>query len=242
MIDVLKRAVRHPLDYHRVLYTTTLIFKEKIEEQPGVWSFIFIPTRPVTWLAGQHAIFSMPGRKVSGKTWRPFSVASSMHEGVIRIGTNLPPTPSDFKQKLAALAPGDTIRMHGPFGEFHASKKPDVIVGVAGGIGITPFRALAYEIAHGHLPTTSLHLIYTARALHTYEDELAKWCTMTNQLTVEYVQTPEEVDAALTAAIAKHKNAARYFLSGAPAMITSLIAKCRAQGITRIVNDPFKGY
>lgn len=241
MIDVFKRALQHPLDYHRVAQTTALVFRKKIEEPSGVWSFIFTPTQPLVWQAGQHAIFSMPGRHVSGKTWRPFSVASSMHEGIIRIGTNLPPTPSDFKQKLASLAPGDTIRMHGPFGEFHAHKKPETIVGIAGGIGITPFRSIAYEIAHGQLPT-KLHLIYSARAEHTYRSELDSWCAMTDKLTIEYIHTPEEVSEKLAQTAATYKNTVRYFLSGAPGMITSLITECRAQGITRIVNDPFKGY
>lgn len=242
MLDVLKRALLHPSDYHNVVRATTLTFKEKIEEQPGVWSFIFTPTKPLSWKAGQHAIFSMPGRQITGKAWRPFSVASSVHEGVVRIGTNIPPTPSSFKTELMKLVAGDTIHIRGPFGEFHANGTTETIIGVAGGIGITPFRALAYDIAHHHLPTTTLHLIYSARTEHTYRSELDSWCAMTDRLSIEYVHTPEAVTDAFRSATATHRSDSRYFLSGAPTMISSLITTCRSFGVRRIVNDPFKGY
>ncbi len=243
MFDVFSRAVLHPIDYSGLRRVTSLRFREKVEIEPNVWTFVFEPNTPLTWKSGQHAIFTLPKQNVIGKSWRPFSVASSPYEGLIRIATNLPPTPSDFKQKLMALRSGDEIRMIGPFGEFHLNKKPETIVGIAGGIGITPFRALAYDIAHGHTaPNTKLHLIYSARNHHPFGTELEQWQARSDKLTVSYIHTPEEVSAALHETSTLYPRSTRYFISGAPQMITALIKNIRALGIKTIVNDPFKGY
>lgn len=195
----------------------------------------------MSWKAGQHAIFTLPNKKVQGKTWRPFSIASSPHEGVIRIGTTIPDTPSDFKKKLYTLAPSEKIHMRGPFGEFHAKKSTDPIIGIAGGIGITPFRSIAYEIAHGHI-SNNLHLIYASPEAYTYGSELQSWVDASPNLSIEFVHTPEEVNWALNEQIHEHHNNAQYYISGSPRMISSLIDACHQKQITRIVNDPFKGY
>ncbi len=232
----------HPVDYSGVLKSHTITFKEKVEEIPGVYSFVFTITEPLTWKAGQHAIFMMPDKKVTGKNWRAFSVASSPNEGVIRIGTNIPPEPSDFKKKLMELTPGETIRMHGPIGEFHASEKEQQIVGIAGGIGITPLRSLAYDVAHGHLPETNLTLIFSAKDKYPYQRELDAWQKQSNQLEIIYTHTPEEVNGALQKQFEIHGNDADYYISGSPGMISALRKSCKKMGIKKIVNDPFKGY
>jgi len=243
MFDVFSRALLHPIDYSGLRRVTSLQFREKVEIEPNVWTFLFEPPAPLTWKSGQHAIFTLAKQDVTGKSWRPFSVASSPHEGVIRIATNLPPTPSDFKQKLMELRSSDEIRMIGPFGEFHLHKKPETIVGIAGGIGITPFRALAYDIAHGHASKdTKLHLIYSARNHHPFGAELEQWQARTDNLLISYIHTPEDVSAALHETSTLYPLSTRYFISGAPQMITALIKKSRELGIKNIVNDPFKGY
>ncbi len=242
MYNLFFRAIIHPVSYSGVLKVRELIFEEKIEETPGVFSFIFSMPKPFSWQAGQHAIFTLPDKDVQGKTWRAFSIASSPHEGVIRIGTSFPKEPSDFKKKLMDLNPGEQIKIRGPFGEFHASGETQKIVGIAGGIGITPFRSLAYEISHGHLPETDLTLIFSAQENHPYKSDLDNWTSLTERLRIIYTNTPEEVNQALEAQRDIYGNEADYYISGSPNMIKALRKKCKQIEIKKIVSDPFKGY
>jgi NAD(P)H-flavin reductase len=241
MLDVIIRALRNPWDYFPVLNRRVLFLQEIIQESPDIYSFIFKPKHPFTWKAGQHGIFTFPHTKIEGKTWRPFSIASSAHERVVRISTIIKEEHSDFKEQLMALKPGQELIMHGPFGEFHTSNKISHIVGIAGGIGITPFRALIKDIASGIISETTLTLIYSAQGPYTYKEELD---TLAQHPSIEitYTQTPDEVNAALEAQFEKIGNAASYFISGSPGMINAIRTKCKSVGIKHIVNDSFKGY
>ena len=243
MLDVITRACRHPLDYSGVLKVRELQFKEKVSEGNGVYSFIFTADKLPEWQAGQHAIFSMPDKKVTGKTWRPFSVASAPHEGVIRIGTIIPPEPSSFKYHLSNLELGECIRMYGPFGELYVRPQTKNVVAVAGGIGITPFRSILADLAHKHRDV-QLTLIYSAKESYTYQTELEEWTSKNKNLNIIYTHTPEEVAAELEKQTSLHKNTADYLLSGAPGMIIALRKQLDSLNINkaRVLNDPFKGY
>ncbi len=240
MLDVLTRALLHPAAYAGVLRRQTLTLKEHREEGDNIHTFIFTLPKNISWRAGQHAIFTLPGVEVRGKTWRPFSVASSAREGVVQISTVIPPEPSDFKRHLLRLNRDSIIHMYGPYGEFQASGTKQHIVGVAGGIGITPFRALAYEISRRHLPETRMTLIYSARSVYAYKEELDRW--QSDRLRIVYTHTPEETQTALKNQFDVLGNTASYYLSGSPGMIAALRTYCESLGVTKITNDPFKGY
>lgn len=241
MINFLGRALRHPSDYRHVLRWQRVPLLRQEEHAGGVHSFVFEKPAHLTWKAGQHGVWWFLDERLPGGNWRAFSVASSHHEAELRVGTIIPETSSAFKQKLCTLQPGDPIWLQGPFGELHAKGKAQ-IVGIAGGIGITPFRALAYEIAHGYLPDTHVTLIYSATEHYTYRQELEAWAQKTDDLTIIYTHTPEEVNAALDELVRRYGNDAYYCLSGSPGMITALKRSCREKGVQKIINDPFKGY
>ena len=240
--EILWLALASPGDYVGALKTRHLIFKEVINEGSDVYTFVFEPKEPCPWRSGQHAIFRFPRSLVKGQYWRPFTVASSPHENTVRIGTVVVDEPSDFKANLRKLKPGDTFTMNGPFGEFYITPRDKHIVGVAGGIGITPFRALLHDIAHGHTDC-SITLIYSAKAnAYTYKADLDRYMEMSDKIQIRYVSSREELAAELDTQIAKHNNDASYYLSGAPAMIDNVRKTLEERGIERIVNDPFKGY
>ena len=243
MIDIITRALRHPIDYSSVCRVSTLKFKEKVSEGGGVYSFIFTADNLPSWKAGQHAIFTMPGKAVTEKTWRPFSVASTPHEGVIRIGTIISDTPSSFKKHLGDLKPDDSIRMYGPYGELYVRPEIKEIVAVAGGIGITPFRSIVADLAHKK-SDVRLTLIYSAKESHVYRQELDTWSSQNNNVNIIYTHTSEEVNLELEKQIANRGSNTHYMLSGAPGMIEAIRKKLQSRGIRndRIINDPFKGY
>lgn len=241
MLDVITRALKHPLDYLPVVNRRTLIFQEMIQESADIYSFLFTHPQPFCWKAGQHGIFLFKNKKIEGKTWRAFSIASSADEGVIRISTIIKENPSDFKKHLKILKKGDTIIMHGPFGEFHTSSSITQMVGIAGGIGITPFRALIKDIALGVREHTKLTLIYSAAGPHTFKEEFDALMPCT-AVEIIYTKTPDEVNAELQKQIAQKSNTATYFISGSPGMIQAIRKTLKQAGMRHIVNDSFKGY
>jgi NAD(P)H-flavin reductase len=121
--------------------------------------------------------------------------------------------------------------------------KPRVehIVGVAGGIGITPFRALIKAIASGSIVDTKLTLIYSAVGIHTYKNEFDTALAHAN-IEIMYTSTPEEVNEALQKQVTLHQNNTHYFISGSPRMIEALRKTLLEKRIRNIVNDSFKGY
>lgn len=241
MFDFLRRAFTHPHDYWTVLCWQRVTLIRHEEHAEGIHSFIFEKPPQLTWKAGQHGVWWFFDWRLKGKNWRAFSIASSVHENEIRISTNISAEPSPFKRKLLSLVAGDTIWLQGPFGEFHAHDHPQLI-GIAGGIGITPFRALAYEIANGHNTHSALDLIYSARTEYTFKAEFDAWTNTTPKLRVAYVHLPEEVQASLQQHIATHGKETPVLLSGSPGMITAITNSCHEQGLARIISDPFKGY
>ncbi|OGG85878.1 hypothetical protein A2392_00490 [Candidatus Kaiserbacteria bacterium RIFOXYB1_FULL_46_14] len=244
MLDVLLRALRHPISYSKIYRVTNLTFKEKIHEVGDIYSFIFTSEYLPNWRAGQHAIFTIPDKPVEGKAWRAFSVASAPHENEIRIGTIVSSEPSSFKQQLSSLQTGEKIRMYGPYGELCLNEKMQKVIGVAGGIGITPFRSIVKDLSEKS-STLKLQLIYSARDnQHTYRNDMEKCRERNQNISIIYTASPEEVNAALENAVAENHNDAHYLLSGPPKMIESLRLKLLGLGISRkrILNDPFKGY
>ncbi len=242
MFDLFYRALLSPIDYAGALFKRTLVFTERISEGEDVYSFIFTPTKEFSWKAGQHGLFLLPGKKVTGKIWRAFSIASAPEEGVVRIATTIPTPHSDFKEKLMELVPGDTVHLFGPFGEFHVDKCGARIVGVAGGIGITPFRALLTSMS-AHCPKSEMTLIYGGKnGHHFFKDDLDELVRTNTNISIVYAGTPEAVTVALETEIRAQGNAAQYFISGSPGMIAGITKTLKTRGIQKIINDPFKGY
>ncbi|MCD5381589.1 MAG: FAD-dependent oxidoreductase, partial [Candidatus Pacebacteria bacterium] len=212
-----------------------------IDEGGDTHSFVFEVPKNLSWEAGQHGIFTIPKRRVEGRKWRAFSVASSEKEGVIRIATHICDEPSDFKKKLLELVPGDTINMRGPFGEFHVVKTKHAI-GIAGGIGVTPLRAIAYEIANDIITDVTLDLIYAGKnGRYTFQNDWTEF-EKHSKINVYYVDTADEVNDALDSKAQTFKNHASYYISGSPGMARALHNRLKSQGVTKIISDPFEGY
>ncbi len=244
MFDVIIHALLNPRDYIGVTKVNELTFKERIQESEEVHSFIFTANKPPVWKAGQHAIFTLPTKKVTEKTWRPFSVASASYEGVVRIGTIIPSEPSSFKQNLLSLQSGEKIRMFGPYGELYIKPEMKKVIAVAGGIGITPFRSIIADLTNQQ-SDVSLTLIYaSSNGNYTYKNELDSWAQVNNKINIIYVTSSEEVYSALEEGVNEYKNDAHYFISGAPKMIAGVREHLLKYKINRkqILNDPFKGY
>lgn len=242
MLDLISRAILHPLNYAGVIFSHKLYFEKHLEEGNGAHSFIFVSKKPFTWKAGQHGIFSIPSLKTSGKNWRVFSIASSSLENEVRISTNIPEVPSDFKAKLVSFKLGDVIYMNGPIGELYVHKNTKQIVGIAGGIGITPFRPMLLELSKPDAPDVKLHLIYAGKNNYFTFCAECEMYTNSKNITISFVNTPEEVNLEIDKSVNIFGNSAEYFISGSPGMVGAVKKRLEGFGIKKIFNDPFSGY
>lgn len=242
MWDLLLRALEHPFDYLSARKVHTLNMQSKKDEGNGTYSFSFTCDEVLNWHPGQHGVFYFGKLQFFKKNWRAFSIASAPFENIIMIGTIIPETPSDFKKKLLAMQPGDTITMRGPFGEFKTNEKTKKIVGIAGGIGITPFRSILAAISQGVITNMQIELIYAGKnSYFAFQDECQRYCNNPD-ISITYVNSVEEVNAAIDEAATRNKNNASYFVSGSPGMIGAVRTRLSGLGIKKIINDPFKGY
>jgi predicted ferric reductase len=93
--------------------------------------------------AGQFAIWRFLDRK---RWWQahPFSISAIPDGRQLRITVK---NIGDFSSGVHALKPGTPVLVEGPFGKFIERPANPKVLLIAGGIGITPIRPLAEEMA-----------------------------------------------------------------------------------------------
>jgi glycine betaine catabolism B len=214
-----------------LLHSHRLVFQGCREVGGGVSSFAFAPEPPFEARAGQHGILQL-----GGTARKPFSLASAPEEDSVLIGTSLH-SGSSFKQRLAALRPGDTVTLRGPVNRFTLDGAAAQVVMLAQGVGITPLRSM---LAHAALTNMNIEssLIHVAHAGHAYREETQQWATA-----AAYPQHADDFRAAATAAA--HDNPdATFFIAGATPFVSSTASLLRDAGIAgaNIREDKYLGY
>ena len=138
---VLYRLVGPLATYRRHRFRVHSIEKEA----RGVFS-IYISGRDLDQFeaeAGQFAIWRFIDRK---RWWQahPFSISAVPNGRRLRITVK---NIGDFTNDVHTLKPGTPILVDGPFGKFIERPQNSKVLLIAGGIGITPIRPLAEEMA-----------------------------------------------------------------------------------------------
>jgi predicted ferric reductase len=152
------RSLRHQLRVEAV-----------VPEAPGVWS-VWVRGRRLEQLdarAGQffNWRFNAPGLRAFAHPW---SLSSMPKQNHLRLTVR---DLGDHSRALASLRPGTRVLIEGPYGAFTTARRTRrKVLLIAAGIGITPIRALAEELAAD--PATrpgDITVAYRANA----EDQLA---------------------------------------------------------------------
>lgn len=110
--------------------------REQCDEELATFRF----ERPAEYefRAGQWFLLTLqPG---DGAVTETFSHSNAPSDDWLELTTRL--TGSPFKRGLAALAPGDVVRIVGPGGRLSLSDGVARIAFLAGGVGVTPIRSL----------------------------------------------------------------------------------------------------
>lgn len=220
--------------------TATVI---SVENRYGdYWVVKLKPDSEITWRPGEHAVYSFSDKGVTGKKWRAFSVASIPEEGYIMIGTRTGTVTSSFKQKLINLSKGDKVNVRGPFGWFLIQEDKLPVVMIAGGVGITPIRALVKELEKDF--DRDVELVFSSKEHHLFSEEFLKLEAIESKLNLSLTETSEETISKIIELAAEKGNDAYYYVSGNMKMIKSTRKLLKSQGIkgSRIINDPFLGY
>lgn len=219
-----------------------LIEKRQETSDSYLFSFQFKPE--LEWKAGQHGMFAFKGEKQDGGNFRPFSVASTKDENIITILTKIGNTPSGFKSKLKSMEAGDIITLRGPFGGFYISDYTRPMVMIAGGVGISPMRALLKEIDKKDVVTDVRLLYIDSNEEYAFKEELERTARDNPNLSVHFFNNRKHLDDELLDFINRHNNNAVYFISGSPNMVKDIKNKIAVKGIKKrnIINDSFRGY
>jgi predicted ferric reductase len=126
-------------------FTHQLRVAEVTSEGPGVVS-VRITGRRLDRLPARAGQFFLWRFRSASRWWEahPFSLSAAPDGRSLRItAKNL----GNFTSRLGEIEPGTLISAEGPFGEFtDSARRSDRAVLIAGGIGITPIRALMEQM------------------------------------------------------------------------------------------------
>ncbi|MCH4889207.1 FAD-dependent oxidoreductase [Acidaminobacter sp. JC074] len=224
------------------IFKKTYAYIESVDNPFGDYYVIKLKAQGLSWTSGEHAIFSLPDHKVTGKKWRAFSIASSNHEGVITLGMRTGEKISSFKDTLIHMKKGERVQVRGPFGWFKVMDNKAPMVMIASGVGITPIRAIMKSLENDE--SRPLHTVYSSRKDYLFSGELEE-IVAKNQSMELIKTTSRDATSDEYKRLAKlYGNEAYYYISGSMQVIKSIKDALTKEGVkkNRIINDPFFGY
>jgi predicted ferric reductase len=134
-----------------------------VPESDDVWS-VYLTGRHLdrfSFRSGQYANVAF----LSKGLWtpHPFSFSAAPNDQFVRVSVK---AVGDFTSRIPKLRPGTLALLEGPLGRFTVStSRRDKYLMVAGGIGITPIRALIESLVSAHRDIVLLYAVKTAKDL-----------------------------------------------------------------------------
>lgn len=221
-------------------------FVRSIPVTEDVTSFIFEPEQPVVWQAGQYFHYVLPHTDADDRgTERWFTCSAAPSEGNIMISTRLTKDHgSSFKNALQHLRLSDEIEADGPEGDFIVTDFSRNYIFVAGGIGITPVRAILVE-AHAQGKQITGTLLYANRTEDIpFSEELDQIAREMPGLQINYITQPNRIDSAVLKTHIEAVENPMVYVSGPEPMVKSLVEQLTELELSKdnIKADDFPGY
>jgi ferredoxin-NADP reductase len=215
------------------------------QEASDTFSFIFAPEEPLQWKAGQllRYVLNHPNPDDRGVE-RFFSIASAPHEEHVMLTTRFASKSSSFKKALKNLRRGDAVEAHDLEGDFVVDHRKKTFVFIAGGIGITPFRAILLDLEHNKKPL-NVQLLYANRDNDfPYRKELEALRRRHPEFRIDYVVSPNRIDEKSIPQLVPDIQKPMFYVSGPEPMVESMDKTLKKIGVSkkRIKNDFFPGY
>jgi len=215
-------------------FTYRLRVAEVVEEGPGIVS-LRIEGRRLDRLKASPGHFFLWRFLTPGRVWssHPFSLSRMPDGRSLRITVK---ALGDHSEKLAQVPVGTRVVAEGPFGVFtEAARRRENILLVAGGIGITPIRALMEQVRGNAV------VLYrtVAESDLVFRDELDDIAAHRG-ITLHYVVGDHRTEDGARLLDAEHLRALvpdlgdrDVYVCGPPAMTDAMLARLRDAGVPR---------
>lgn len=224
--------------------TLTLIAKR--HETEDVMSFMFSSDAPLKWQAGQFLHYSLLHSDADDRgITRYFTIASAPFEGHVMLTTRFAnERSSSFKRALRQLPVGAAIEVSQPDGGFVVVDPGDPRVFIAGGIGITPFRAILLDLDHRELPINATLLYANRTSDFVYKAEMDRLAARHPGLVIHYLVSPKRVTQPSILAAAPELGKSTFHVSGPAPFVEAVGNMLWLSGVpdTHVKRDYFIGY
>jgi len=223
-----------------------LIFQCRQALVGDVETFAFSSAVPVIWLPGQYIHYTLPQEAPDERgEERWFTISSAPFEAEIRITTRIFDRPSTFKQRLMTLKPGDEVEVDPPEGDFVLGDDSRQYIFVAGGIGITPFRAIIKALDHDG-KNIKIDLLYANRndTDIVFQAELEEIASRHDDFNIRYFVGDTRIDGETLDACKSAYHDPYFYISGPEPMVESFKAMLSELGVSKDHRqlDFFPGY
>lgn len=216
-------------------------FERREELAAGIWQYFFVPERPVDFVAGQYADFSLPEPLADPRgRVRTFSFTSLPGTPEVSFVVKFVSPLSPYKQALRALQPGDSLRLGDAMGDLVLPKSALVpLAFVAGGIGIASFASMLQLLLRAR-EERQIFLFYAlrSRAEQIFGELLGAYPLALKHITIapHRLTADEIVDAIPPDALT--------YLSGSQRFVEGLRTNLLALGVPheQMAFDYFDGY
>ncbi len=216
------------------------------QEPKSVYSFFFQSKELTIWQAGQYLRYHIDDLATDSRGEnRFFSIASAPLEKQIQLTTRIDPDKgSSFKKNLLSLTPGDEISAAGPNGAFIVEDPSDNFVFVAGGIGITPFRAIILDLYLKSLPINITLFYANKNSELIFQKELEEISSTNPKFKIHYFVGENILTPQIINQLVPHSKTSLFYISGPEPMMTSFEKSFIQMGISenKIKHDYFPGY
>lgn len=223
-----------------------LTLAERKEEASDVISFFFLPDAPLAWQTGQFLHYVLPHQSPDERgIERWFTVASAPHEGRVQLTTRFTQDRgSSFKQALRELALGATIEADGPEGDFVITDPGQTYVFIAGGIGITPYRAILLDLDHRKLPMNVMLLYGNRNDDFVFKSELDVIAQKYPTFKIHYLANPAKIDQSSIRNLIPNLDQPIFYTSGPEPMVEAVEKMLAEMGVPddHSKRDYFPGY
>lgn len=221
----------------------TLVGTKK--EATDAVSFLFKSEVPLDWQAGQFLHYVLDHHAPDGrKSERYFTIASAPFEGQIMLTTRFAEEGSSFKKALRGLAIGSKIEAEGPDGDFVLDKPKEERIFIAGGIGITPYRAILLDLDHRKLPINAKLLYANRDNDFVYKKELEALAQKHENFKIYYFVSPARIDEEAVRKATPDLKKPTFYVSGPEPMVEAFEKMLQGIGApdNRVKRDYFPGY
>jgi ferredoxin-NADP reductase len=222
----------------------TLVAKRP--ETDDVMSFMFRSDAPLSWQAGQFLHYTLPHPDADDRgTTRYFTIASAPFENNVMLTTRFASErSSSFKHALRQLPVGATVEVSDPEGDFVLEDPSREHVLTAGGIGITPFRAILLDLDHQNLPINATVLYANRTPDFVYKAEIDRLAARHPHLKIRYLVSPARVTEESIRSVAADLAKPTFHVSGPEPFVEALGSMLARLGVpdANVKRDYFPGY